>query len=194
MRAKALSRWHQVVGRGTVGRFGRTAAVIAAVFVPAFAGVAYAAPSAAAAATVTPFSFTFTETFDTPLPECFDPNLVGTTTNTNVVTGQAVETSSGVFTVHFTVDVAFHLDFPNGMFASGDGEVDHNHFVTNGSVVVSSFVSRDPHTVFNADGSIAAQIVIHAGTQLTYHDLNGDGVPQADEISASVDRFFFTCH
>ena len=31
-------------------------------------------------------------------------------------------------------------------------------------------------------------------THITYRDLNGDGVPQADEISANVDRFFFTCH
>ena len=158
------------------------------------AGAAHADAAGSGAASVDRFSFTFTEAIETALPECLDPDLVGTGVGNSVVTGHAVETSSGVFIINFTVVTFFHLDFPNGMYMDGDGEVDHNHFVTNNSVVVSNFVTRDPQTIYNADGTPIVHSVIHAGAHLTYHDLNGDGVPQEDEISASVDRFFFTCH
>jgi hypothetical protein len=145
-------------------------------------------------ASVERFNFTFTETFETPLPECFVEDLVGTAVNTVTFAGQWVETSSGVFHVRGTETIAFRVDFPNGMYADGTA-TSHFSFTANGSVVVSTEVAaRDPRTIYASDGTPIVQVVIHAGSHVTYRDLNGDGEPQADEISASVDRFFFTCH
>jgi len=155
--------------------------------------IAVASP-ASAAATVTPFSFTFTQPFETPIADCFGFDLVATGTNTFVVSGQSVRTSSGVFSIHASEDVSFQATFSNGMFASGANAVEHDHLVTNGSLTINGQItSRDARTIFNADGSVAFQEVFHVQSVVTFHDLNGDGVPQANEISASVDHFFFTC-
>ena len=53
---------------------------------------------------------------------------------------------------------------------------------------------REPRTVYAADGAPVVQVVIHAGSHITFRDSNGDGEPQPNEISSSVEWFFFTCH
>jgi hypothetical protein len=71
----------------------------------------------------------------------------------------------------------------------------HFSFTTNGSVVVDRQIeNNDRRTIYASDGTPIGQIVIHAFSLVTFHDLNGDREPQADEISASIDTFFFTCH
>jgi hypothetical protein len=140
------------------------------------------------------FNFTFTETFDTTVAECFVEDLVGTTVNTVTIAGQVVETSGGVFHVGGTETISFRWEAPNGMYADGTSNI-HFSFTTNGSVVVDrQMESNDRRTIYASDGTPIGQVVFHAFSLVTFHDLNDDGEPQADEISASVDTFFFTCH
>ena len=144
-------------------------------------------------ANVTRFTDTSTETFEGALPECFLPDLVGTNVATETVTGQSVETSSGVFHVSGTDVFAYRVDFPNGMYSYGTS-TSHFSFTANGPLTVFTQGGQEPRTIYASDGTPVAQVVLHGGSHITYRDLNGDGVPQADEISANVDRFFFTCH
>jgi hypothetical protein len=166
---------------------------------PASPNIARAGASAAGAAdsssgaTVTEFSSTNYETFRGALPECFQPDLVGTNVATETTTGQIVSTPSGVFTVHGTNVFDYRVNFPNGMYAFGTS-TSHFSFVATGKVTVFTQFGKEPRTVYARDGTPVAEVVIHAGSHITYHDLNGDGQPQPNEISASVEKFFFTCH
>jgi hypothetical protein len=140
------------------------------------------------------FNFTFTETFDTEVAPCFVEGLVGTAVNTVTFAGQVVETAGGVFRVGGTETISFRWEAPNGMYADGTSTI-HFSFTTNGSVVVDrQMENNDRRTIYASDGTPIGQVVFHAFSLVTYHDLNGDGEPQADEISGSVDKFFFTCH
>jgi len=151
------------------------------------------AASNGAGAVITPFAFTEIETFQGTIPECFSPDLVGTTVATHTVTGKFVETPSGVFGARGKDVFDYRVDFPNGMYAFGTS-TGHFSFAAAGAVMVSTQVGKEPRTVYAADGTVAARVVIHAVSHLTYRDLNGDEIPQANEISANVDRFFYTCH
>jgi hypothetical protein len=173
----------------SVKNLGRAAAVACATLL-VVAGATQAA--VASGATVMKFTNVSTEVFEGALPECFRSDLVGTNVVTDTATGQFVENEGGVFTVHGTDVFEYRVDFPNGMYASGTG-TDHFAFVAAGATV-SKDVVKETRTVYQSDGTPVADVVIHAVGHLTYRDRNGDGQPQADEISASVDRFFFTCH
>jgi hypothetical protein len=144
-------------------------------------------------AKVTKFTATSTETFEGALPECFLPDLVGTNVATETVTGQSVVTSSGVVHISGTDVFAYRVDFPNGMYSYGTS-TSHFSFTATGPLTVFTQEGRESRTIYASDGTPVAHVVLHGGSHITYRDLNGDGVPQADEISASVDRLFFPCH
>ena len=154
--------------------------------------VSIAQAAGASGATVTKFTNVSTEVFQGALPECFRSDLIGTNVVTDTATGQFVQNAGGVFTVHGTDVFEYRVDFPNGMYASGTG-TDHFAFVA-ASVTVNKDVVKETRTVYAADGTPVARVVIHAVGHVTYRDRNGDGQPQPNEISANVDRFFFTCH
>ena len=78
------------------------------------------------------------------------------------------------------------------MYAYGQSTA-HFSFVATPNVTVSTQVGKAPRTVYVADGTPVIQLVLHGETHITFQDLNGDGQPQPNEISANVDRFFFTC-
>lgn len=111
---------------------------------------------------------------------------------TDTARGQIVENPSGAFVVHGTDVFDYRVDFPNGMYAYGTG-TDHLSFHAAESTVDKDVI-KETRTVYAPDGTPIVDVVIHAVTHITYHDANGDGQPQPSEISASVDRFFFTCH
>jgi hypothetical protein len=158
------------------------------------AGSTHAHAAESTAARVERFSDTFTETFDTTVDDCFVKDLVGTTVNTGTIEGQVVETSRGVLHFGGTVTISFRWEAPNGISADGTSTA-HFSFTTNGSVFVDrTMENNDRRTIYAADGTPMGQIVIHFFSLVTFHDLNGDREPQADEISASIDTFFFTCH
>ena len=165
-----------------------TAALIAAI------GLVTSPPADAAGATVTKFTDVSQEVFEGALPECFEPDLIGTNYATETVSGQIVENPGGGFTVHGIDIFDYRVDFSNGMYAYGT-DTSHFAFAANtGGTTVFTETHREPRTVYAADGTPVAQVVIHFVGHITYHDSNGDGQPQPNEISANVERFFFTCH
>jgi hypothetical protein len=142
-------------------------------------------------ATVEEFSNTATGSFETALPECFRSDLVGTLTFTETFTGQFVQNDGGVFTARGVGILDYRVEFPNGMYAFGTA-TSRFHFVAS-SVTVDGAAIKEPRTVYAVDGTPVAHIVIHAVVQLVYRDLNGDGQPQANEISANIEKLAYTC-
>lgn len=164
----------------------------------AFAALALVGPGVAPAsgegAVLERFSFTTTETFDGALPECFDETLVGTNVNTEAVSGKRVETPSGGVSLSGTNVLTYRVDFPNGDYAIGGGTTEFLFSGREGGTSVSTDQVNETRTVYAADGVPIVSVRIHAVAHFTFHDRNGDGVPQPDEISVDIDRFTFTCH
>lgn len=138
------------------------------------------------------FEFTISETFQGAIPECFAPDLIGTNVATEKTTGRFTETSSGVVTVSGSNVFDYRVDFPNGMYAEGTG-TSHFAFVATPNVSVQTQAGSEPRTVYSPDGEPIAKVRIHAISHVTYRDLNGNGEPDENEVSAEIDRFFFTC-
>ena len=164
--------------------------LLASAFSLATAPAALAAASSGA--THDRFQFVTNETYQGAIPECFSPELVGTNVATETTSGRFTKTSSGVTTVSGSNVYDYRVDFPNGMYAEGVG-TSHFSFIATRNVSVQTEAGSEPRTVYSAAGVPVARVRIHAVSHVTYHDLNGDGQPEANEISASVDRFFFTC-
>jgi hypothetical protein len=59
---------------------------------------------------------------------------------------------------------------------------------------VSTSVFQEPRTIYSADGQPVGKVFLHALSHVTFRDANGNSVPDPGEITANVDRFFFTCH
>jgi len=149
--------------------------------------------AAQARATVGKFSDTVTETGSTALPECLPPDLVGSLSLTSVVTGHFTETTTG-FHVAGTNTESYRVDFPDGRYVLG---VATSHFAFNVSGsgrTTTKTVIREPRTIYDANGDRIGRVFIHAVSVITYRDANGNGMPDDGEITANVDRFFFTCH
>jgi hypothetical protein len=154
-----------------------------------------AAAQAFAGATVFRFHFEQPEVFETALPECLPADLVGIATGVEITDGQAVETPSGGFEVRGTTSFRSRVDFPDGRYVLSPGGIEHFNFEFNrGGTVVTKSVTREPRTIYDASGAAVGRVTIHADTHLTFHDANGNGVPDDGEVTASVDKFFFTCN
>jgi hypothetical protein len=59
---------------------------------------------------------------------------------------------------------------------------------------LSTSVFQEPRTIYSADGQPVGKVFLHALSHVTFRDANGNSVPDPGEITANVDRFFFTCH
>jgi hypothetical protein len=152
-----------------------------------------AAAQAWAGAAVSHFHFEQPEVFETSLPECLPADLVGLSTGSEITDGQAVESPSGGFNVQGTTTFPYRVDFPDGRYVLGDA-IEHfgAHFTAGGTVVTKSVV-QEPRTVYDASGQPIGSGTIHAISHLTFHDANGNGQPDDGEVTASVDKFDFTC-
>jgi len=150
---------------------------------------------ARAEATVARFHFEQPEVFETALPECLPADLVGILTGVEITDGQVVETPSGGFEVRGTSSFPSRVDFPDGSYVLSPGGIEHFGFeFTAGGTVVANSVTREPRTIYDASGVVVGHVTIHAYTHLTFHDANANGVPDEGEVTASVDKFFFTCN
>ena len=148
---------------------------------------------ASAVATVGTFYDQHVETFQTALPECSPPDLVGTSTVTETTAGHFTETTNG-FHAEGSTTFLERVDFPDGRFVLGGG-TDHFDFnVTRGGTVTSTSVGQEPRTIYSANGEPIGRVLIHASSHLTFHDANGNGQPDEGEVTSSIDRFFFTCN
>jgi len=169
--------------------FTTSAVLLGSTLCLATAPAAHASPSGA---THDRFQFVTSETYQGAIPECFSPDLVGTNVATETTSGRFTKTSSGVTTVSGSNVYDYRVDFPNGMYAEGVG-TSRFAFIATPNVSVQTEAGSEPRIVYSASGVPVARVRIHAVSHVTYRDLNGDGQPEANEISANVDRFFFTC-
>jgi hypothetical protein len=128
----------------------------------------------------------------TALPECLSPDLVGTQTGTETTVGQVVDTGRG-FHVHATTTLEYRVVFPDGSFVVGTA-VEHISFNANAPQTVDTTTIQEQRTIYSAAGEPIGRVVIHAVSHLTFRDANGNEEADPGEITASVDRFFFTCH
>jgi acid stress-induced BolA-like protein IbaG/YrbA len=140
------------------------------------------------------FRFEFQEplTGSTSLPECLPPDLVGTQTGTETTVGQVTETGQ-TFQVHGTTTLEYRVVFPDGRYVVGTA-VEHFSFIAAGPQTVNTTPIQERRTIYSAEGEPIGQVFMHAVSHVTFRDANGNGVPDPGEITASVDRFFFTCH
>ena len=151
-----------------------------------------AAP-AQAQATLFRFSFTHTETFTAPLEGCLPQDLEGTVTLTETSTGQVVETPHNVVTIHGVDEFEYRLELPDGMFVESGLNRDHFLFVANPPHTVINVVTQDFRTIYAADGTPVGTLSIHAGSHVTFTDLNGNFEPDPGEIAAEFEYFRLRC-
>jgi hypothetical protein len=146
---------------------------------------------AQAQAIVDRFEFQVPLPESTALPECLSSDLVGAQTGTETTVGQVVDTG-GSFHVHATTTLEYRVVFPDGRFVVGTA-VEHISFNANAPQTVNTTTIQEQRTIYSAEGQPVGEVVIHAVSHLTFRDANGNGEPDPGEITASVDRFFFTC-
>ena len=152
-----------------------------------------AAAQALAGATVFRFHFEQQEVFETSLPECLPADLVGLSTGVEITDGQKVETPSGAFNVRGTTAFPYRVDFPDGRYVLGN-TIEHFNFVfSRAGTFVTKSVIQEPKTIYDASGQPIGSGTIHANSHVTFHDANGNGLPDDGEVTASVDKFDFTC-
>jgi hypothetical protein len=146
---------------------------------------------AQAQAIIDRFEFQVPLTGSTSLPECLPPDLVGTQTGTETTVGQVTETGQ-TFQAHGTTTLEYRVVFPDGRYIVGTA-VEHFSFIAAGPQTVNTTTIQEPRTIYSAEGEPIGQVFIHAVSHVTFRDANGNGEPDPGEITASVDRFFFTC-
>jgi hypothetical protein len=136
----------------------------------------------------------FTTTVPLPtvgaLPECLDAT-VGTQVGTETSVGQLVDTGT-TFHAHGTSSLDYTVTFEDGRYVIGSS-VEHFSFTAAGPMVVFTLPISEMRTIHSADGQPIGTVRIHAISHMTYRDANGNEEPDPGELSANVDRFFFTC-
>jgi hypothetical protein len=154
--------------------------------------VAPSASPAHAAAVVLRVSASHTDAFPVDGYFCL-PEGVGTATQTESSTGQFVDTGSGVFTFHGVDAYDLRIDFADGSYVQSGLDRDLISAVFNPPLTVVHVVTQDLETLYNAYGQPVGKIEIHAGSQLTFTDLNGNGQPDDGEVKVAFDRFRLRC-
>jgi hypothetical protein len=159
----------------------------------ALALIALLLPAGLAHAQATVFRFEFQQplTGTTALPECLPPELVGTQTGTETTIGQVTDTGHS-FQVHGTTTLEYRVVFSDGRYVVGTA-VEHFSFIAKAPQTVNATTIQERRTINSAEGQPIGEVRIHAVSHLTFRDANGNGEPDPGEITANVDRFFFTC-
>jgi hypothetical protein len=141
----------------------------------------------AALAQVTRGNFTFQETV--PLNDAsVCTGLIGFGTNTATTVGQFVDTGH-TFHVHGTTIQVYRIDWPDGTYLLSRSP-SHFEFNTNSvGQFVSTEVQQDPGTLYNSAGMVIGHVTVFSLSHMTWRDSNGNGQPDAGEVSASVDQF-----
>jgi hypothetical protein len=177
------------VGHSTLGGITRRLVLIGFVVLAA----ALSTSPAHAAAVVSRFSNSNTEVFPVSGYFCL-PDEVGTATQTETTTGQAVEAASGAFTVHGKSVFDIRVTFPDGTYVqSGPLNRDVFAFVLNSPLTAFTRTVIDVETIYNAQALPVGKIAIHETIHTTYTDLNGNGQPDEGEIKVTFDRFRLRC-
>ena len=109
----------------------------------------------------------------------------GVTNATLTGSGQLTETDNGI-AFQSSSTFVYRTDFPDGSYLTGAARENFS-LIENRSRIIETQVVREPRTIYSADGTPIGQVMIHVLTHTTTDTATG-------ETTASVDRFFFTCH
>jgi hypothetical protein len=129
---------------------------------------------------------------ETGIVGCF-PDLTGTITGTETVTGHFVDTGQGF---HFsgTATQDYRIDFVDGRYlitsSPSHFEGDTNR---NGGNIYTEAQQDFRTTLYNADGTSIGRLTTFTLTHVTWIDTNGNGNPDPGEITANVSNFRQTC-
>jgi hypothetical protein len=165
----------------------RYAGVLAAFALLVFAGAAHASATVG-----TFFSQDQLSGTETGIVGCY-PDLTGTLSGTDTVSGQFVATDAGI---HFrgTEIQDYRVDFENGWYLLSYSPM---HFDVNANFGSSQFEStnaqQDRGTLYAANGQVIGPITVQTVTHITWRDLNNNGIPDPGEVSANVSIFRLTC-
>jgi hypothetical protein len=95
---------------------------------------------------------------------------------------------------HGTNVIDYTVDFPDGRHAAGQ-VIDHFNFTFNfnqtRSVVTSA--QQEAATVYDANDQPIGTITVHVAHHVMWSDVNENGEPDPEEITAEVDNFKVTC-
>jgi len=100
--------------------------------------------------------------------------------------------TGATFHAHGTSSLAYTVTFTDGRYVTGSS-AEHFSFTAAGPVTVNTVAISEKRTIYSADRQPTGTVRVHAISHVTFHDVNGNGDPDAGEIIANVDRFFFTC-
>lgn len=144
-------------------------------------------------ATIEPISWQDQLSFsDVGLVPCY-PNLAGTLTGTDTGAGQFVLTGTGVH-VHGVETQTYRIDFANGWYLLSSSPT---HFDTNFNFSTTqtenTLAQQDHGTLYDASGNVIASLDVWGVTHLSWRDLNGNGQPDAGELTANVNLSKFSC-
>ena len=170
---------------------GRTLRPILLLVFLALSAATFTSP-AHAAAVVLRVSASHTEVYPVDGYFCL-PDGVGTATQTESSTGQVVATGGRVFTFHGVDAYELRIDFADGSHVQSGIDRDLISAVFNPPLTVFHVVGQDTETLYDAHGQPIGRIEIHAGSQLVFSDLNGNGLPDDGEVSVAFDRFRLRC-
>jgi hypothetical protein len=142
-------------------------------------------------------SFVITETFSDVVDDsgtCLGPGATGTIAGTATVVGHFTETGPPAlkFQVHGTNTATYRVDYADGRYILGSSLT---HFSENANAPQFSNheVTRDQGTLYAATGQPLGRVIIHAVSQITFRDANGNFQPDPGEIKANVDHVRVTC-
>jgi acid stress-induced BolA-like protein IbaG/YrbA len=82
--------------------------------------------------------------------------------------------------------------FPDGRYVVGTA-VEHFTFIATVPQTITTMTIQERRTIYSAEGQPIGEVRIHAVSHVTVRDANDNGEPDPGEITANVDRFFFTC-
>jgi hypothetical protein len=162
----------------------RLVVLVAALAALVFAGLSYGQ------ATVGTFYQQDTFTGIEPEFVC-QPSPIGVVTNTVTDSGHYVITDQGVH-ISGTSIQDYRIDFADGTYLIS---VSPSHFerTTTSSVEVITEAQQDRGTLYSANGQVIGIVSVSTLTHTTWHDSNGNGVPDAGEFTSEVSQFRVTC-
>jgi hypothetical protein len=156
---------------------------------PAALGLIAFTGTASAQATRGDFTFENTVTF-TDVSGC--TGLTGTGVNIAVTVGEFVATGK-TFHVHGLTTQVYRIDWSDGTYLLSRSPSHFEFNVNSSGQSVSTEVQQDPGILYSADGQVIGRLSVFTLSHVTWIDTNGNGQPDAGEVTASVDQFRVNC-
>ena len=151
-------------------------------------------PAAAAYGQATSEPFTVQDTFTDTVTDypCFE-GIPTTMTATVTAEGRLV-LGDHHRSYHFTETTDYRVDIGDGRYTTGE-VVNHFTVTVNPQLprTTATSTQQEQATIYTSDGQPVGEITVHIAGHKTYSDLDGDLLPDPDEIIVAVDQFRVTC-